>query len=214
MSLSHLSNNVVTAPAPAGPQGSEELLVALTRKVDALSHQVGQLYERTRAMDELKDELVPIARDAMAALQVELSAMEHEFNSEEIVHLLRQLLRSTPRLIRLLERLEALDALAAEVTPLSKEVLRDLVDRLQHWEERGYFKLAKTGLELVDRLAEQSAKGELEWLADNVEPLLATAKLVAQPEVLDLAQSALGAVTPSDDGSTPPEVGLWGLARA
>lgn len=213
MSLSNIATNVISAPSPAGANSTEELLVALTRKVDALSNQVGQLHARAQATDDLKEELVRIARDATGALQVELSSIEHEVNTEEIVHLLRQLLRSTPRFIRLLERLEGLDALADELGPLSKEVVRDLVERLQLWDERGYFELAQSGLQVLERLAEHSSNNDLSWLADSVEPLLETVKLAAQPNVLALAQGALGAVSRSAT-EPPPQVGLWGLARA
>lgn len=211
--MSNAATNIVTAPGPAGAHTTEELLVALTRKVDALNAQVGHLYERSHAMEELKDELVRIGRDAMGALQAELGAMEHEFNTDEIVHLLRRLLRSTPRFIRMLERLESLDALTEELGPLGKDVVRDLVERLQVWEERGYFQLAQSLLQVVDRVAEHTSQDDLSWLADHVGPLLDTARQATQPEVLAVARGALGAVT-GEVAAAPAELGLWGLARA
>ncbi|MBW2523296.1 MAG: DUF1641 domain-containing protein [Deltaproteobacteria bacterium] len=212
--MSNAATNIIPAPGPAGAHTTEELLVALTRKVDELGVQVGHLYDRTLAMEELKDELVHIARDAMGALQVELGAMEHEFNTEEIVHLLRQLLRSTPRFIRLLERLESLDALTQELEPLSKEMVRDLVERLNTWEERGYFQLAQSLLQVVDRVAAHTSEDDLSWLADHVGPLLETAKQATRPEILNVAQGALTAVSEASREEGAAEVGLWGLAKA
>jgi uncharacterized protein YjgD (DUF1641 family) len=211
--MSNAATNIVTAPAPVGPETDRELLLALTRKLDRLSGQVNHLYARTLAMEELKDELVHVARDALGALQVELGAMEHEFNTEEVVHLLRQLLRSTPRFIRLLEHLESLDSLSQELGPLSKEVLRDLVDRLSQWEERGYFQLAQGMVALIDRVAAHGSEQNLSGLLDRIEPLLETLERVTQPEVLALIRSAVAAV-PTAAGPAPTGLGLWGLARA
>lgn len=212
--MSNAATNIIVAPGTAGAHTTEELLVALTRKVDQLGAQVGHLYDRTLAMEELKDELVHIARDAMGALQVELGAMEHEFNTEEIVHLLRQLLRSTPRFIRMLERLESLDALTQELEPLSKEMVRDLVDRLQSWESRGYFQLAQSVLQLVDRMAEHTREDDLHWLADHADALLDTLRDVTRPEVLALTRHVVTTVATSSEAQEAPEVGLWGLAKA
>jgi len=187
------TNLIAVAPTPL-PEDTRELLVALTRKVDALNLQVGHLYERTVAAEELKEDLVHIARDAVSALQVELSAMEHEFNAEEIVHLLRQMLRSTPRFVRVLEHLESLDSLLQEMGPLGKDMLRALVERLQEWEERGYFQLVQDLVGFLDRMAEHSKEGDLKRL-------------------LEVADGALATVAGGDGDAAKP-VGLWGLARA
>ena len=105
-----------TAPlVPADEEASlAQQLALINRKLDVLGGQVQHLYERTVALEELKDELMPIARDAMGALANELQEMEHELNSEELVELARKLLRNTPTLIRALDRLESVDGLVAE----------------------------------------------------------------------------------------------------
>jgi uncharacterized protein YjgD (DUF1641 family) len=149
----------------------------------------------------------------MGALQVELSEVEHEFNTDAIVHLLRKAVRSTPRLIRLFETLETAQDLMDEVGPLSKEVVRDLVDRLQLWEERGYFRVARGGVQLLDRVAEHATEEDIAGLADNITRILDTVKQTTQPEMLQLARSAAG-VLQKKNGGAPPPVGLFGMVKA
>ncbi len=209
---STLANSPVLVAPPRADLDQRELLVALTRKVDALGLQLSHMYERTRAAEELRDELVAIGRDALHALQVELGSIEHEFNTDEIVHLLRQMLRSTPRFIRALEHLESLDSLAQELSPLGKDVMRSLVERLGEWEERGYFQLGADLLAIADRLAGHAKSGDTARLVDAIEPLLDTLAEATRPEVMALAKDALGAVADGPDKASP--VGLWGLARA
>ena len=127
----------ITPSEPLPPEARMAAqLMAMDAKLDILTEQMGHLYRRTVALEELKDELMRIAKDGMAALTVELSEIEHEFNAEEIQHLLRKALRSTPRLIRLLDMLESVDGLVTEIEPLGKEVMKDLVCKLHTAEEK------------------------------------------------------------------------------
>lgn len=214
MAEATLKAAVVPPPVPIKGQGDLAQQVAdLNRKVDVLVQQVGYLHHRAAALEELKDELVLIARDAIRAVQVELGEIEHEFNTEQVVSLLRRLLRSTPRLVRLLQTMENVQDLVDELGPMGKEVMRDLVDRLQTWEERGYFRLARGGLQLVDNVATHATQEDIDRLAANVTLIIDTIKRSTQPELLAVANNAVSALDAPRRGS-PPAVGMWGLLRA
>ena len=202
-------------PAPRDGESAEILraLSAMNSKLDAMGAQVRHLYERTAALEELKDELVPIARDAMGALAEELQSVEHEFNSEEIAELLRKLLHSTPTLIRSLDRLESIDGLIGELEPLGKDVVRDLIDRLQELDERGYFRLLHGLTGLLDRVARHTTQEDIDRLSDNIAAMVDTFKRMTQPEGLDQINEALGAIEDARRGEVEP-VGIWGLMRA
>jgi uncharacterized protein YjgD (DUF1641 family) len=187
-------------------------LALLHRKLDVLSGQVQHLYDRTRALEELKDELVPVTRQALGAIGEELQAVELEFNSAELLHLLRKLLRNTPALIRLLDRLESLDGFASEFEPLGKEVVRNIIERLQQFEERGYFRLLQGALMLFDRVAQHATEEDIERLADNIVPMINTFKRMTQPELLAQTNAALSALQPPQQAASP-RVGVWGLLR-
>ncbi len=202
------------AVAPLAPPPRDDLAAevhALRATVGVLAEQVAYLHARARAVEELKDELVPVARDALSAVQGELVAMEHEFNSDEVVYLLRKLLRATPRFIWLLDRLESLAALAEELHPLVKDMARAGIERLDEAERRGYFRLLRGGLDLADRVATHYSQDDIDALSDNLVRILDTIKGFTQPRMLDLAQGALAAVA---EEQPPRRVSLWGLLRA
>ena len=133
----------------------------------------------------------------------ELSTIEHEFNSEEIAELVRKLLRNTPTLIRMLDRLEAFDGLLAEIEPLGRDVVRELIDRLQVMEERGYFRLLRGGLELVDRISSHATQEDIDRLADNVVSMVDTVKRITQPEMLARTNDAIAALDAARAGDYP-----------
>lgn len=201
------------AKAIRAPVGPDQQLAEISRKLDRLTEQVGYLYGRTAALEELREELVPIARDAMGAVTEELSAIEHEFNSEEVVYLLRKLLRNTPRFIRLLDRLESVDGLVTEVEPLGREVLRSVVDDLESIEQRGHLQLLKGAIAALDQVATHFKPEDLHLLAASGKQLAATARSLSSPQVLALARSVSEGM--EDAAETVPErVGLFQLMRA
>ena len=211
--MSMPSSTVALASHGGAPPDLARELRLIHAKLDALGEQVGVLYEQTRALQELRDELVPIVRDGLGALSAELSAVEHEFNAQEVVDLVRKLLHNTPTLIRTLERLESVDGLLTELEPLGKQVVRDLIDRLQHYEERGYFRLFRGLSMLLERVAEHATQEDLDRLADNVVPWLETVKRATQPGMRATANRALMVIEASQHHPVP-RIGWLGLIRA
>lgn len=186
-------------------------LARLNRRLDVMSSQIGHLYERTLAVEELKNELVPVMREMMGAARQELALIEEEVDSQLMAHLLRQVMRSTPRLIRLLEHLESLESLMDEVQPLGKDAVRAVVDLLQQAEDRGWLRLAQGGVDLFDRLASETSQQDIDRLADNVVTIVDTVKRMTQPEMLELVNQTFGALSPEQEA---PKIGLWKMMRA
>lgn len=201
-----------TAPVVYEDPSTRDILLALTQKVDQLAFQVDHLYQRTVALEELKDELMHIARDGMTGLQQELSAIENEFNADEVGHLLRKLLRNTPRFIRMLDHLESIDGLLMELGPLGKEIMHGVVLRLQAWEEQGHFELGRKGIETLDQAAALARDGKLDWLSDRFEQLAALGEKATNPALLALAEELLTKL--GGQGPAPKRVGLFGMMRA
>jgi len=196
---------------PNAPRDVRDELAALNQKLDRLTDQVGHLYERTRAVEELKEEVMPLAKDGLAALQEELQDLD--VDGDQVVYLLRRLAQSTPRIIRVLDWLEAVDTLADELEPLSKEVMAGAVARLQEMEEHGHLRLLRGGYDLLDRVATHYDQEDVDKLSHNIVHILDTIKGATQPEVLQVANNALSVIH-EVEGGTPPKVGLWGLVRA
>jgi uncharacterized protein YjgD (DUF1641 family) len=197
---------------PAAQLDPREELALLHAKLDTLGAQVQHLYQQAVALDELKRELVPLVRDGIGALGAELQTVEHEFNSQEILQLARKLLHNTPTLIRLLDRLESLDGLVGEVEPLGRHVVRDLIERLEQFEQRGYFRMLSGLAQLFERVAEHATQEDLDRLTDNIVPLVETLKRATQPQMVETVNRALSALEASQRNAVP-RVGWWGLLR-
>jgi len=199
------------SPAPREPDLAREL-ARMNERLDTLNQRVEHLYRKTLAAEELKDELVPVLKDAMAAMSDKLGEMETEFNSEQVLHLLRKVLRSTPRFIRALEQLENLESLVDEISPLGRDIVRSTVETLQRAEDRGWFRMSQGAMELFDRIAAGTTQEDLDRLGDNMMLIVNTVKRMTQPQMLAVANNALGAL--DEEHEAPPKVSLWRLVRS
>lgn len=139
-------------------------LVVLHDKVDRLTEQVAFLADTARdqqrrghELDELKADLVPIGNQLVSLTIRELEEIGSEFELEDLLYLLKRVLRNTHLILTFLDRLEALMGIADEVELLGKQVFSSAVLTLDRLERAGLF--SQTG-DLLNTLAE----GEL--LAD------------------------------------------------
>jgi uncharacterized protein YjgD (DUF1641 family) len=112
--------------------------------------------------------------------------MEHEFNSEEVVYLLRKLLRSTPRFVWMLDRMESFAEFVEELTPISRELMKSGIEWLDQAEKKGYFRIAKGAASFADRVGETYQQEDVEGLRANVVRIMDSALrgLDQQPQPL------------------------------
>lgn len=202
------------AGAPRAPDADlREEIHALHQKIDRLAEQIGFLHDRGRVVDELTTELNPIAKDAMAALSEELEKLQHEFNTDELVHLVRRTLQSTPRFVWMLDQAETLSGLIQEFTPIARELMSSGIEWLDQAERKGYFRLAKGASQMADQIGEHFSQKDIDALAANFATMMETLKLVTQPSVLALAASAVSAVQDLDK-KPPTPLSAWGMFKA
>ena len=101
-----------------GNNGDE--LAHLHKKIDFISDQMELQAKRAQAMDELKDDVIPIANHLIKLSINELAEIGNEFQSEDLLFLLKRLLRDTHLLLDMLDRLEAVMGLVPGLAAVNK----------------------------------------------------------------------------------------------
>lgn len=187
---------------------AEERLAVLEAKLDALAHQLDFVaaslreQEARRGMwDDLRREVAPLTSEAVEHLSRELDDVRAFVQPADMLRLLKRLLRDLPYLEALLDQVESLSQLGADLSPLGREVLVAAMRGLADLEERGYFAFAKGGKELADRLVAALGPEELCSLGDSVPPAVEALKNLASPEVMRLLGRVAGELrrTPGED---------------
>lgn len=187
---------------------AEERLAVLEAKLDALAHQLDFVaaslreQEARRGMwDELRREVAPLTSEAVEHLSRELDDVRAFVHPADMLRLLKRLLRDLPYLEALLDQVESLSQLGADLSPLGREVLVAAMRGLADLEERGYFAFARGGKELADRLVAALGPEELRSLGESVPPAMEALKDLASPEVMGLLGRVAGELrrTPGED---------------
>ena len=173
----------------------------LERKIDALTEQLAfveaELREqraRRAQWDDLRADLAPVTREAMAIAARELEGLEEFVGSDDLLRLGLRLLRNARNIEQMVERLESGLDLLDDVAPLSREVFAKVLGALDAADRRGYFSFARAGADVVDRVVTNFSEEDVEQLADNVVLILETVKEMTQPEIMAVLYRMVAAI--------------------
>ncbi len=179
----------------AAPEQTAEL----ERKIDALSEQVAFLAEEARLnrqrrqrWEDLQNDVMPIAGEAMIVLSNELE--ELDVKVADLTALLRRLVKAAPVLDRALGQVEMYSELAHDVMPLGGEAMEFAVSRLANLGEKGYFTFAQGAMQVADRIVTGFTEDDIEQLGDNIVLILQTVKEMTQPEIMAALHRMIEAV--------------------
>lgn len=166
----------------------------LHAKLDALLAHMVEQQRRQQEMNELRDDFMPIANHMIKLSIDELAEIGSEFALEDLLFLLKRLLRDTNMLLELLDRIESTVALADEVQVIGQQVFNQAVVSLDQMEREGYFTFARGGWRIVEKIVSEFDEEDVNALGDNIVTILQTVRSLTQPEIMAMTNEALTAV--------------------
>jgi uncharacterized protein YjgD (DUF1641 family) len=183
----------------------------LYEKIDALSQHFEAQQQRQEEWNELKGDVIPIANHMIKLSIDELAEIGTEFQSEDLLFLVKRLLRDTPLLVGLLERLESTVDLVDETQLIGQQVFNEAVVTLDRLERDGYFAFARGGWQIIEKVVSEFSEDDIQALGDNVVTILKTVRSLTQPEIMTLTNNALSAI--QEQPSVEDDVSMWSLMR-
>lgn len=180
---------------------STDRITELERKIDVMSVQMDLLVEELREQrlrrqqwDELRSDLAPMAGEAMTLASNELEAIQEWVQPEDMLRLLRRILRNTRNIEDGMARFESFMDFLDDAGPLTSEAVAKILTTLEDFEQRGYFVFTSAALGIVDRIVTTYSSEDVEALGDNIVQMLDIVKDLTQPEMLAVAQRMLDAL--------------------
>lgn len=183
----------------------------MLEKLDYLTQQYEERLRRQDELNELKQDLVPIANHMIKLSIDELTEIGTDFQAEDLLFLLKRLLRDTHLLVGLLDRLESIVELADETSRIGQQVFNQAVFSLDRLEREGYFSFAQGGWRIVERIVNEFSEEDIDALGENIVTILTTVRNLTQPEIMSLTNNALQAI--QDEPVTEGDVSMWALLR-
>jgi uncharacterized protein YjgD (DUF1641 family) len=185
----------------------------LHQKIDNLTMQVAYLTEqaeiqqrRQLEFDELKQDMIPIANHMIKLTIDELAEIDPEFELADLLYLVKRILRNMPLILSMFDRFEALMGITDEVELLGKQVFSTVVENLDQMERDGYFAFAREGWGIIDRVVSEFSEDDVKALGDNVVTILTTVRNMTQPEIMAMANNAIGAIQEVPQETATPSV--------
>lgn len=167
-------------------------IALLHKKVDQLTAQMEILADhaeieqrRHHELDELKADLIPIGNQLVQLTINELADIGTEFELEDLIFLLKRVLRNTQLILTMMDRLEALMGIADEMEILGKQVFSTTVEGLDRLEREGFFTIAREGWGVLEKIVAEIDPADIRSIGEDSESLSSIALLreLNRPEV-------------------------------
>jgi uncharacterized protein YjgD (DUF1641 family) len=183
-------------------QHLNQKLDRLTTQVEFLTEEAQRQKRRQQEWDELKDDLIPIGNDIFKLTVCQLEEVQQHVQIEDMLRLVKRLLRNTGNLERMLDQLESFSELWSDISPLSQDAFLTLMNRLNEYEQKGYFVFLQGGLDMADRIVTSFTEEDVRQLGDNVVLILQTVKEMTQPEIMTMLRNTASIVTDEEPVNT------------
>ena len=178
----------------------------LMEKMDRIENHLAEQERRQQEMEELKQDLIPIGNHMVKLAINELAEIGSDFQAEDLLFLLKRLLRDTHLLMKLLDQLESAMEFSEDFEHLGKQIFNQGVQELDRLEREGYFTFAREGWQIIERVVTEFSEEDVRALADNIVIILKTIRNMTQPEIMALANQSVDAIReipPEDEKLSP-----------
>lgn len=169
----------------------DEQLAEINKKLDFLTEQVSIYARRQRELEELKDDLKRIGTDVFQSAVVELNEVSHHFDTNDVLHLVKKLLRNTRNISKMFDQMESITDFIQDLTPNAKDGFLELLSTLDEMDRKGYFEFLRESVKIADNVVTSFKPEDVKQLGDNVVTILSTIKNLTQPDMLQAINNAV-----------------------
>jgi uncharacterized protein YjgD (DUF1641 family) len=185
----------------------------IQNRLERLEQQIAPVADSARSISELREELAPRVNEAVKALIVELADIEADFQLEDLLFLIKKVLRNVRNLTYSIDQLKNIIDFILIAEPLLKSTVPQMIFYMDDLEQKGVFTLLSSSMEVIKKTAETYTSEDMAQIGDGLVRLLGIFKKLTAPEALELLDRA--AEVPSCvDLSRAKPAGAWGLLWA
>lgn len=190
-------------------QNGEQIL----EKISGLEEKLQPIIDANVRMRELKADLTPLGNRAMSIVIDELLEVETGFDLDNVIDMVKQLMRSTKNITYVMKQLDNIIEFAQDMEPLLHSAVPKLINSLDDLEKRGVFRMLKATTEIRAKMAAAYGPDDIEEIGDGMVVLLGLAKKLSDPKAADFVNRLLDVPGNIDVENCKP-VGIGGLMSA
>ncbi len=190
----------------------QQQIEKLNDKLNIIIEEIELQKRHRREMDDLKDDLMRVAKDLYQSAIIEFEQVQDHLNTGDILHLGKKLLRNVNTISKSIEQLESLKDFLRDAAPLSRESFINLLNKLDEYDRKGYFRFFKELGIILDNIVTSFSSEDVKSLGSNIVTILNTIKNLTQPEMLNSINNAV-AVYNKMDIKTSDKISLISLLK-
>ena len=141
----------------------------------------------------------------------EIEDVQEYLHPEDLIRLVKKLVRHGPQLEMLLDQLDSLTDLLEVAGPITKEGVDKATQLMGDLESKGYFGFARGGMRIADNVVTSFTEEDVNRLGDNVVLILNTVKDMTQPQIIQFVRNTL--LVAEEEVAKPVDISTFGLLR-
>jgi len=189
---------------------NEELILMKLEKIESQLEPAIKFGESIR---ELKDDLIPLQNIGYQVLVDELEQVQAGFNLDDLLDLIRQMMRNTNDFVFALKAMANIIEFANDIEPLLKLAVPQAISALDKMEQKGVFRMIKAMMDIRAKVASAYDADDIDQIGDVMVRLLGLTKKLSDPATMELLEKF--AELPSKiDLEKTKKVGPFKLASA
>ena len=173
------------------PMVTQEQVDDINRKLDVILEEIELQRRHRREMEDLKDDLMRVGKDVYATAVEELEEEHDHLQTGDVLHLVKRLLRNVRTMNQMLAQLESARDFVNDFGPVSREMFRDVMMKLDEYDRKGYFEFLGELQTVADKIVTSFSKEDVKNLGDNIVTILNTVKNLTQPDMLSTVNNAM-----------------------
>jgi uncharacterized protein YjgD (DUF1641 family) len=185
----------------------------ILERLDRIEAQLAPLAGSFKSIHELTEDLTPLANHAFQLIIKEMEDVESSFQLDDLLEMIKRLLRSVRSIIYSLNQLENVIDFVTTLEPLLKSSVPQLINYLDDLEQRGVFRTINATLEIRAKVAKAYTPEDIDQIGDGVVAVLGLAKKLTHPQTIAFLER-LTEMPGELNLETCNAVGPFGILRA
>ena len=156
----------------------------ILERLDRIESQMLPIVQTAGSIRELKEDLMPLSSQAIRLVINELEEVESSFQLEDLLVLMKRLLRSTKNITFALEQFENIVDFVQTIEPLLRSAVPQIIDYLDDLEQKGVLRVIQAMLDVRAKVAAAYTAEDIEQIGDGAVAMLGLAKKFSDPQAL------------------------------
>lgn len=166
-------------------------LEEINSKLNFIMEEVELQKKHRLELQDFKEDIMRVIKDLYDTSLEELEQVHDYLKTGDILDFFKKSLRNINNLAKFLEQLENVRDFLKDFGPISKSLSKDLMNKLDEFDRKGYFEFMKEAKGIVDNIVTSFTVDDVKALGDNIVTILNTVKNLTQLDMLNAINNAV-----------------------